>query len=119
RDRVLRRERLPQRDQQRLVGGDAVLVAVVGVPQGQERGRRVEAVARQRQRQRAGGAQRGQVIRLDRGRAVRRARLGRDRDPGPVGDVVRREVGLGRVVVADGRVRRVAQLRGEAEEALE
>src|SRR6185295_13974948 len=118
-DGVFRRERLPERDQQRLVRGDPVLVAVVGVPQRQERGRRVEAVAQQRQRQRVRRAQRGQVVGLDRERAVGGAGLRGDRHPCPVGDVVGREVRLRRVVVADRGVGGVAQLRREPEQALE
>ena len=53
------------------------------------------------------------------GRAVGRARLGRDRHPGPVGQVLRREQGLRRVVVANRGVVGVAQLRREAEQPLE
>ena len=61
-------ESFAQRRQQRLIGGHAVLIAVVGVPDRQERRRGEEAHARQPRRQRGRRAQRRQVVRHD-GRA--------------------------------------------------
>ena len=110
------RERLAERDEQRLVRGHAVLVGVVGVPEREERRascRSRPAGARDRARSPCGcWAIVGEQLRLA---GVERS----ERHPLPIAHVVGREVRLGGVLVAQHRAIRVVNRGHVPEQALE